>query len=370
VPAAARHVLAVLCLGVLPVLVAVAMFAVASDDGSLSVDFHNELYPEAKLLLGWENPFPRPGTTNLGEGRNFIWPPLAALLVAPFTLLPAAAADWAVAIAGLACFLASLRIVGVRDWRVYGAFALWPSVIGEIRVSHLTPVLCVLVALAWRLRARRFAGGVAVGLAAGIKFFLWPLVVWLAATGRRSGAATAVAIAGASVLLVLPFTSLDDYLRVLLDLGRTFDQESYNPYGLVVQLGLPSWAGRAVTLLVGATLLVGCWRWRSLALAIAAALVLSPIVWLDYYAVAAIPLAAVLPRLAPIWFVPLVTWGLLSAGIGAGNAWGSVRVLLAFGLVLGVAAREERSLARLGSPRPVGGRSVAEPSLRHGIGSA
>ena len=328
------RVLTIVGLGVAPIVVAVAMFAVAHSSKSLSVDFHNELYPEASLILDGENPFPKPGTTDLGEGRNLIWPPLAVALVAPFTLLPAEAADWAVAFVGLACFMLALRLVGVRDWRVYGVAALWPSVIGEIRVSHLTPFLCLLVALAWRARERRLAPGVAVGLACGIKFFLWPLGVWLAATGRRTAAVAAAAIAASSVLLVLPYTGLDEYVRVLLDLGRTFDQESYNLYGLVVQSGGPSWLGRALTILVGAALLVGCWLRRSLALAVAAALVLSPIVWLDYYALAAIPLAVVRPRLSAVWVVPLVTWGLLSAGIGAGNTWGSVRVLLAFGIVL------------------------------------
>src|SRR4029079_11086431 len=127
---------------------------------SLAADFHNELYPEAKLLLEWKNPFPAPGA-ELRYGHNLIWPPVAALLVAPFTVLPPGAADWVIALVGLACFMASLRIVGVRDWRVYGAFALWPSVIGEIRVSHLTPALCVLLALAWRYRDARLAPGLA-----------------------------------------------------------------------------------------------------------------------------------------------------------------------------------------------------------------
>ena len=46
-----------------------------------------------------------------------------------------------------------------------------------------------------------------------------------------------------------------------------------------------------------AVLLVLCWRRASLALAVAAALVLSPIVWIDYFALAAVPLAVVRPRL-------------------------------------------------------------------------
>ena len=131
---------------------------------SLSVDFHNELYPEAKKLLDWENPFPPPGSA-IWYGHNLIWPPVAAFLVAPLTVSPPGAADWAIALVGLACFMGSLRIVGVRDWRVYGAFALWPQVIGEIRVSHLTPLLCVLLALVWRYRDAKLAPGLALGLA-------------------------------------------------------------------------------------------------------------------------------------------------------------------------------------------------------------
>jgi hypothetical protein len=338
---ALRRLLPVLLFAVLPVGVAIAMFATAHSTNSLSADFHNELYPEAKLLLDWENPFPGPAH-DPGLGPNLVWPPLAALLVAPFTLLSPEAADWAVALVGLVCFMASLRIVGVRDWRVYGAFLLWPSVIGEIRVSHLTPFLCLLLAVVWRYRDARFAPGLALGIAGAIKFFLWPVAVWLAAIGKAREVLVAAAVAGASLLLVLSFTSLHDYFQVLLELGRTFDQESYSPFGFLVQIGAPESFSRAVMFVLGVLLLVACWRRASFGLAVAAALVLSPIVWLDYYAVAAIPLAAVRPRLSLVWLAPLATWGLLSAGIGAGNGWGSARVLTVFTIVFAVIVRAER----------------------------
>ena len=44
---------------------------------------------------------------------------------------------------GLAALALSLWLVGVRDWRVYGVFCLWPEVVGEMRVAHLTPVLAL-----------------------------------------------------------------------------------------------------------------------------------------------------------------------------------------------------------------------------------
>ena len=222
-----------------------------------------------------------------------------------------------------------------------GAFALWPQVIGEIRVSHLTPFLCLLLALAWRYREVRFAPGLAIGLAGAVKLFLWPLGVWLAAIGKVRELVPAALVACASLLLLLPFVGLHDYFRVLLELGRTFDQESYSPFGLIVQAGGPETLARVVTLTIGAILLVACWRRASFALAVAAALCLSPIVWLDYYAVAAVPLAAVLPRLSAVWLAPIATWGLLSAGIGVGNGWGSARVLLVFAIVFTVVVRAE-----------------------------
>ena len=358
---AARRLLPILLFLVLPIAVAVGMFATASSSSSLGADFHNELYPEAKLLLDWTNPFPGPDAP-LEYGHNLIWPPVAAFLVAPLTVFSAGAATWAMALIGLGSSLASLRIVGVRDWRVYGLFALWPQVIGEIRISHLTPFLCVLLALAWRYRDVRFAPGLSIGLAGAIKFFLWPLGVWLAAIGRARETLVAALVAGASLLLVLPFTSLEDYLRTLVELGKDFDQDSYSPFGFLLQIGVGETPARVLTVVLGAALLVACWRRASLGLAVAAALVLSPIVWLDYYAVAAIPLAAVRPRLSPVWFAPIATWGLLSAGIGAGNGWGSARVLIVFAVVFAVVVRAERQAEAGGEShrhRTVGARAAA-----------
>ena len=160
--------------------------------------------------------------------------------------------------------MGSLRIVGVRDWRVYGVFALWPQVIGEIRVSHLTPFLCLLLALVWRYRDTRFRSGLALGLAGAIKFFLWPVAIWLGAIGRLREVALAAAVAAASLLLVLPFTSLHDYFRVLVELGHTFDQESYSPFGFLMQVGAPEALARVAMFAVGAVLLVASWRRASL----------------------------------------------------------------------------------------------------------
>jgi hypothetical protein len=142
---------------------------------------------------------------------------------------------------------------------------------------------------------------------------------------------------------VLPYTSLVDYFGALLELGRYFDQDSYTLVGLQVQLGVGDVVARSITSVVGCALLVGTWRFRSFSLAVATALVLSPIVWLDYFALAALPLAIARPRLSAAWFLPVATWGAAGTGLAIGNAFDIARVLSVFAVVFGIAFRAERS---------------------------
>ena len=178
------------------------MFVVGLVTGPLAHDFKNELYPQAEDLLAGRNPWP-----------EAIWPPMAAVVAMPFTILPPTAANVAIGLVGLACMAAALWLVGVRDWRVYGVVGLWPSVLGDIRIAHLTPLLCLLVAVVWRYRDRPLPAGLGLGVAGGVKFFLWPLGVWLLASGRARAAGVAAVVAVGSVLLVAPFAPLDDYVR-------------------------------------------------------------------------------------------------------------------------------------------------------------
>lgn len=329
---ALRRTLPIVVFAVLPIAVTIAMFVVATESGPIALDFRQELYPQAKEILEGGNPYP-----------EAIWPPIATFAVMPLALLPASVANVAVGVVGLACMALALWVVGVRDWRVFGLVCLWPQVLGDIRIAHLTPLLCLLAALVWRYRDRPVVAGVTLGIAGGVKFYLWPVAVWLFVTGRARAAWVGVVTALCSLLLVTVFTSIEDYLRTLRTVGETFDQDSYSIFGLLVQLGASEVTARLATLVVGAGLLVLTWRRRSFSLAIAAALTLSPIVWFDFFAIAAVPLAAARPVLSPVWFVPLLTWGLPSSGIATDPVWGVARVLLAFSVVLIVAARSERA---------------------------
>ena len=331
--AATTKVLAPFGLIVVPVLAYLNLFRIARDDGSLALDFHNEIYVEAQILLRGDSPFPSL-TDNMTQGPNYIWPPLVGYAAAPLTWLSPSAADIVVVLLGIACFAAALWIVGVRDWRVYGAASLWGPVIGEMRTAHVTLILCLLVAIVWRTRERTAISGIVLGLAVALKLFVWPLALWLAAQRRWLEAGIAAAVAAASLLLLLPFIGILEYARLLRRLGDAFDQDGYSLYGLLAQAGVPGAVARVVALTAGFAVLVVAWRRCSFGLFVAAALLLSPIVWLDYYALTAVPLAVVRPRFSWVWLVPILTFGMPSAGIGAGDVPRTTWALAVFGFVV------------------------------------
>jgi len=203
----------------------------------------------------------------------------------------------------------------------------------------------------WRYRDRRAFAGVALGGALALKFFLWPVVLWLVATGRRGAAVISTAIAVASLALLVPWIGILDYVRLLRKLGATFDGLSYTPYALLVDLGAPSSVARAVTILLGASLIALAWRRRSLGLAMAAALCVSPIVWRHFFALLAVPLAISRPRFDLVWLVPLGMW--VGAGTLNGDTWQTA-------VVLSVAAATFL-LAEIGPPRAGAGELASVP---------
>lgn len=300
-----KRVAPLVLLGVAPIAATVLWVVHDAHNGSLGIDFRAELYPEAKRVLHGEDPFPSPHA-DLSSGVNQIFPIPAALLAIPFTLLPAGAAAAVFVITQALALAGTLRVMGVTDWRLYGLVALWPATINALQNGNLTVMLALLGAVAWRCRGRAYAPGVAVGLAVALKLILWPLLLWLLVLHRFRAAALGAALSAASLLLVLPFTSLTAYVRLLDHLGDTFTHESYNVPGLLIQSGVAGvHAAKLTGYAVGlAVLALACLR-RSFPLAVAASILLSPIVWLHYLELLVLPLAAVWTRFAPAWLVPL-----------------------------------------------------------------
>lgn len=322
---ALRRALELLLLGAVPLAtLALALAAYAGDD-RLALDFHHELYRQAEAVVDGRQAIDEPDT-DLSDRASFLWPMAAVLPIVPVTAIPPEAADWLATLFVIATLVAALWVLQIRDWRLYGVVLLWPATIEAIQTANASLPLTLLVAVMWRYRTRAGLAGVALGYGVAVKLFLWPLVVWLALVGRIRAATVAAAVAAASLLLLLPFTSIGDYVLLLRNLGETFEHDAYTPFALLADLGVPDGPARAVTTVLGAAVLAVAWRRRSLGLAIAAALVLSPIVWRHFFVLLLVPLALSRPRFDAVWLIPIGLW--LGDGTFNGAPWQTAACLL------------------------------------------
>ncbi len=321
------------CFAVLPTLSVVVALATFSSQQRIGLDF-TTAYEQAKLVADGVSPYVSPDT-DVSGGSIGAWPITAILPAVPLTLLARGMAIWVATFTALATILATLLVLRVRDWRVFGVVLLWAPAIDAYQTANVSAALGLLVALAWRYRARPIVAGVALGASVALKFFLWPVVAWYAVTRRLTPAMIALALAAASLLLVLPFTSLDDYVQLVGNLSDTFDQASYTPFALLVGLGFPDAAAKALTIALGLAVFSLSWNRRSLALAIAAAFLLSPIIWRHYFVVLAVPMAIAFPRLHPAWAIPLGFW--LVPGTYNGGTWQVAVALATAGATLAAA---------------------------------
>ena len=292
---AARKAIELTALGVVPLAALALGLATFAGQDRLALDFHHELFPQAQAVVHGRDAYPPPDA-DLSDGTNAIWPMAAVLPVVPLTALPAEAADWVVALLVIATLVAALWVFEVRDWRVYGITLLWAPVIDAYQTGNATLPLVLLLALTWRYRSRTAPAGVALGVALAVKFFLWPVVLWLAVVRRIAAALVAVALAAASLLLLLPFTSIEDYLRLLRNLSNTFDALSYTTYALLV-----------------------------------------------------VPLALSRPRFDAVWLVPLAFW--FVPGTYNGAPWQTALALAAGAATVALAERETAPGA-VGMPHP------------------
>ena len=313
---AARRTGEILLLAVLPVTL--ALFIIIGAIGNrYAFDFHGSLWQAARDVLDGRNPYPPPTAAGVAPGDRFVYPPPVALLLIPLGALPFPLAAGIVTVALIAAVAATLAVLGVRDWRCYGAAYLSIAVLHDIRLGALTPLLALGLALVWRWREQARAA-IPLALIVVAKLFLWPLGVWLVATGR-----TRIAVRGALLALVasalgwavIGFAGLADYPQLLQVLASEEQSRGYSLVAGGLALGFGPALARALAVGIGLVLLAFCWREgrrgfdeRSLALSLAGALALSPIVWLHYFVLLLVPIALARRTFGWIWIVPALFW--------------------------------------------------------------
>jgi hypothetical protein len=355
-----QALLVVVC-GVLPLLALwYAIAPVASGDRH-AVDVHFAFLPSAEAVLDGEDLYPTDGFIIRGPSEfviDYVYPPLLAVSLTPWTILPDRAAEVLFQAALVLSLLATLFVLGVRDWRCYGLAFLWPPVTDAVTTGNISLLIGLTAALAWRYRDEPAAAGAAVGISIATKIFLWPLTIWLAATRRVSAAAWSVGIAVVALVAswaVVGFRGMTEYPDLVRRLGERMDERAYTVYALGVDLGLSPalsrvlWAALAVGLLVGVLVLArrGEDR-RSFVLALAAAIALSPIVWLHYFSLLIVAVAIVQPRLGVLWFLGLPLQVIVTTGVYNGSTFQTAAVLAVAALTIGLALREPAPSARVG----------------------
>jgi hypothetical protein len=343
--------------GVLPVLTLLILFASAVQGESVAIDFW-QFHAAARAIRDGNSPYLPSGESLTQWGGPYPYPPLPALLAIPSTVASEQAAGFVLMMILVGVALAVPRVIGVRDWRCYGLLLLWPPVISAIQTGNVTLWFALAAAAAWRFRDRLRVVAAAIGVTLAAKFFLWPLVVWLAAT-RRIAAAVASLVVGVAVLLVswavIGFAGFVDYPSLLRKLEETVGEDSYTLYIVGLDLGLPSPAARLVWLAVGfafvGAVLVLARRGderTAFVLAVVASLALTPIVWLHYFALLLVPVAIARPRLGLVWFVPLAM--IVTPGSGHPSPFDTAWALAVAAVTVALAVRASMAESRQGPP--------------------
>jgi hypothetical protein len=320
----------------------------------------------ARSALHGHSPYPSADPSVLVHNDKFVYPPITALLVSPLAALPVLPGKVLVFLLALACVLLALRLLGVRDWRCYGLALLTAPVLDTVSLGALSSAMLLGVAAAWRYRDRPYVAAPVTALTAVAKLFAWPLFVWLLATRRLRTAVGAAAVA--LVLLVggwgvIGFAGLHDYPHLLRVLSRVEAVESYSLVGL---FRLEGTAATALTAMLSAAVVVSVvlaargpeGDRRALSVAVAGALLATPVLWLHYLVLLFVPIALARPRLSALWFAPLAFW-ITPLAHSNGSVWRTCLALAVAALIV------LRSLAPAASaaaaPRP--GLAAPGPAL-------
>jgi Glycosyltransferase family 87 len=331
--------------------------------GKFALDFHFAYLPAAHAVLHGASPF---HPNSIGAREPFVYPPLFAYLLAPFTLLPTVAAEVLATALVFAAVPATLLVLGVRDWRCYAIVFLWWPTIIAIQSANITLPLLFGVALVWRYRDRKVVAAVIAGLVIALKPFFWPIVFWFVATRRYRSAA--IAAASSALLVFVPwagigFAGLGGYPHLL---SRVSSVEGPRGYSIAALLhSMVGWnSATMVELVFGAAFLIVVFlagrRGRdkdAFALSLVAMLVLSPLFEMHYLVLLLVVIALYRQTFGLAWAVPLLAWG-APANV-SGSAAHVVQVLAVVGATCAVAYWDWRPRLPV---RALGRRKPADPA--------
>jgi hypothetical protein len=281
-------------------------------------------YDAAQRLAATGSPYQAEtlgGPFGPGPAGLYLYSPVLATLLLPASGLEfvSAALLWQVARVGVLMLACALMPVS-RNVRLasLGVAALTPGVLQDLNLGNVSVIVTFLAVVSWRYLDSPVSG---IALAASLSVRPTMAVVagwWILRRRLQPVAWTVVAIA-VLVALTMPFVGVTgwlDYATVLRNLsGVTGVPRNADLGSFVLNLGAPPLAA-TLALVAGygvavVAVLASLRRDRELGyvVAVAASLVLSPLLWSHYLALLIVP-AAFLARRGHPWAIalPLLTW--------------------------------------------------------------
>ncbi len=326
----------------------------------LAFDFQHSYWVAGLRVLHGATPYSW-SHRQIAEGIGFPYPAVAGIFLAPFALLSRDASSAVFVALSMGAVIAALRVLSVRDWRLYSLVFLWWPVINAWQTANMTLLLVLAVALVWRYRNRPILAGVLVAVAVSIKPLVWPIGLWLLATRRYRAGAYAI---GCGVAInavgwaILGYGEVNRYLRLADQITNALYRSGYGVIALLGHVGISRPAGSVIMIALGMVLALAClWvgqhgrEQAALVLAVTFMLVASPVVWNHYFALLIVPLAILRPRLRIEWAIPLALWLCPATGV---TGWQAGLAALVTGSTVWLLARESKTLSdrRRAFPRP------------------
>jgi hypothetical protein len=314
--------------GVLPIVVTAWLLGtVLGGDNRvvlLAVDFRDGYWTAAHRLVSGGNPYAWTTPAQIRAGLAFVYPALSAVVFVPFAIFTRWTAAVLFTLVCIALAPATLWMLKVRDWRVYGVALMWLPVYAAWQTGNESIVLVFITASMWRHRDRPVTAAILAAVAISLKPFMWPLELWLLATRRwRASCYTLVAglVLNLTVWALVGFGQIRTYLHVASLDTHYYWRGGYGIAAAFAHLGVGRAGGDVMTVLISAGLaaavvhagLFKCRERRALILTIALTLAASPIVWDHYFALLLVPMALERPRLGWLWALPMLMWASGSA---------------------------------------------------------
>jgi Glycosyltransferase family 87 len=312
--------------GLVPFMLTGFVLYVSIKSHVFAVDFHAGHWPAGWRLLHGLSPYLGPHSVavlqtgvSVPTVEPFAYPSVGALLYAGFALLPRDAADPLFTALAMAAAALSLRLMSIRDWRLYGLIFLWPPVILGWQTANLTLLLGVLAAAVWYYRDRPRVSGPLLALAISLKVILWPLALWLLAV-RRYRILGYAFVSGLAMNLVawavVGYNELPKYLSLMRASTQAGERRAYSVINLALHLGASTRLATAIGYGVAAVAAFLCFKIgrsgrerAAFALSVGVVLLATPVIWLHYFALLLVPLALIEPRARLLWLLPLLTFG-------------------------------------------------------------